>query len=150
MRFDLLRKDLEQFAKSFPSENYDVYANASQQKDPTELEGFLCDGWNAGTKSKLNFFEALCYLRFDGIVTYETIQKTNINEHDILLTGHGMAFAEWTCDPIGRFDVERYASGIYNIPIRIIKELNSCSQNKDRQAAFVNALLDEWEQRNEE
>jgi hypothetical protein len=144
MRFDLLEADLEVFSMYFPKENYDVYSQATQQQTVSSLEGFLVDGWNSGTGVKLNFFEALCFLRFEDVTNYEAVWSDKINEHDITLSCRGEVFSEWVCDSLGRFDIERYASGIYNLPIRVVTKLNSMSANKHRQARYVKEFIDKY------
>ena len=145
MRFDLLKKDVEYFAKHFPKDNYDMYANESKYCKAEHLENYLEKGWNVGSGIKLNFFEALCWHRLEDMFEFKGFTSYSINEHDTEYTYDSMEFQDWVLDDCDKFCEIRYASGVYNLPIRIVDELNNLSNDKHMQVEYILQYIADYE-----
>jgi hypothetical protein len=137
MRLDYLLEDTKYFAEHFPDENYDMLSIGSWNQQPQRLESYLSDGWNKGTDIKLSFFEALAWVRYDDVCEYIGFRAFSINEYDREYTYDDVKYQDWACDEQGNFDITRYASAIYNIPIRIVHVISTQSTNKQDQARKV-------------
>jgi hypothetical protein len=137
MRFDFLEQDTIYFRDHFPKENYDIFSVSTAFQDADKVEMFLGKGWEKGSDVKLNFFEALAWLRSDDFIKYNGLRSYAINDFDTEFTYDSVEYQEWCSDDDGRFAPERHASAIYNLPIRIVDKINVMSVDKDRQAEYV-------------
>lgn len=137
MRFDYLEQDTIYFRDHFPAENYDMFNVSSAFEEPEKLESHLGKAWEKDSGIKLNFFEALAWLRSDDYIKYNGLKSYSINDLDTEFTYDSVEYQEWCKDERGRFACERHASAIYNLPIRIIDKLNVMSVDKDRQVDYV-------------
>jgi hypothetical protein len=137
MRFDFLEQDTIYFRDHFPTENYDIFGLGTLFEDPERLETYLGKGWESGSNIKLNFFEALAWLRSDDYIKYNGLKSYAINDYDTEFTYDTAEYQEWCSDEDGRFCADRHASAIYNLPIRIVNKLNMMAVDKNRQAEYV-------------
>lgn len=134
MRIDFLLEDIKYFAEHFPAENYGMTANDTSRQQPEQIEQFLSDGWTKESGVKLSFFEALAWLRYEDFFEFTGFKSFSINGHDSEYTYDEMKYQDWVCDDKGNFDISRYASGVYNIPLRVVSHIEYLSENKQEAA----------------
>lgn len=143
MRLKLLKEDLEYFEKHFPEINYHAFNCVTSGMNAIELESILDKGWNKDSKIQLNFFEALAWLRWDD-PCYVTDVKWTRNEYDSEMTYSGVEYQKWVVDEKGNFDILRYASFIYNMPIRVCKDINEFGLSKQEQCIEVKKFIEKF------
>jgi hypothetical protein len=150
MRYDLLLKDTLYFRDHFPAGNYDAFVLESLKEKPEELESFLEKGWEKESGTKLNFFEALAWLRMEDIIEYKGFKSYSINEHDSEYTYDSAEFQDWVSDDWGNFCIDRHASAVYNLPIRIVQKIGMFSNQKERQVEYVLDYINKFTESNNE
>jgi hypothetical protein len=111
---------------------------------PEKIEQYLGDGWTKGSGVKLSLFEALAWIRYEDIVEYIGFRTEHINHYDTQYTYDEAVYQDWVSDEQGGFDFYRYASGVYNIPIRLVTKLQFLSKDKHEAAQKAIEYIEEY------
>lgn len=142
MRIDLLMQDTLYFRDHFPAENYNVLGCDSAIQQCESLEMWLGKGWEKGSGVELNFFEALAWLRMEDFIEYRGLKTFSRNDMDTEYTYDFAEYQDWCVDDHGNFCIDRHASSVYNLPLRIVEKLTVLGYDKQTQ---VEKVLEEIE-----